>query len=62
VLRVRVGASPTDNQANTALIELLAKDLRIPKSSITIKSGHTAREKTLLVANMTEEGLRARWE
>lgn len=47
VLRVRVTAVPDKGKANAAVIALLAKALGIPKSSITLVSGETARLKTV---------------
>lgn len=47
VLRLRVTAVPDKGKANAAVIALLAKALGLPKSSITIVSGETARLKTL---------------
>ncbi|MDR1358509.1 MAG: DUF167 domain-containing protein [Coriobacteriales bacterium] len=48
-LLVRLSSAPTDGKANAALIKLLAKELALPKSSITIKSGHASRHKILFV-------------
>ena len=50
VLRLRVSAVPDKGRANQAVIGLLAKLLRISKSSISLKSGDTSRLKTLLLA------------
>jgi uncharacterized protein (TIGR00251 family) len=47
VLRIRVTAVPDRGKANAAVIALLAKALGIPKSSITLVSGVTARLKTV---------------
>lgn len=47
VLRVRVAAVPDKGKANAAVIALLAKALRVPKSSITVVAGETARLKTI---------------
>jgi len=49
VLRVRVKAVPDKGKANAAVIALLAKTLGLPKSSVTLESGETARLKTVLV-------------
>ena len=49
-LKVSVTAVPEGGKANAALIRLLAKSWGLPKSAISIKSGATARTKTLLVA------------
>ena len=45
-LKVYVTAAPEDNQANKAIIELLAKKISLPKSSVTLKSGGTHRLKS----------------
>jgi uncharacterized protein YggU (UPF0235/DUF167 family) len=49
VLGVRVKAVPEDGKANAAVTALLAKALRVSKSSISVIAGHTARQKTLAV-------------
>jgi uncharacterized protein (TIGR00251 family) len=55
VLRIRVAAVPDKGRANAAVIALLAKQLRLPKSSMTLVSGETARMKTVLVEGSFEE-------
>jgi hypothetical protein len=50
VLKVRVSAVPERGKANEALVELLAKELRIAKSLISIRSGETSRLKTVFIA------------
>lgn len=50
VLRVRVRAVPDRGKANAAVVVLLSKALGVPKSSITVVVGETARLKTLAVA------------
>lgn len=47
VLKVAVAAPPVDGAANAALIALLAKRLKIPKSSVALIAGATARVKRL---------------
>jgi uncharacterized protein (TIGR00251 family) len=54
-LAVRVTAPPVDNKANAALITLLAKKLRLPKSRISIHSGEKSRNKTLMVNDAARE-------
>jgi uncharacterized protein (TIGR00251 family) len=54
-LRARVTAVPEDGKANKALIALLAKLLRQPKSAITIISGETARKKILRIEGDPED-------
>lgn len=46
-LEVRVAAAPADGAANDEVIKLLAKALDLPKSSLAIASGHTARLKRI---------------
>jgi uncharacterized protein len=54
VLRLRVAAVPDKGKANAAVSALLAKTLGIPKSSVALVSGETARFKTVLIAAPTE--------
>jgi len=49
VLKIAVTAVPEDGKANKAVIALLAKRLKLPKSAFEIASGHAARRKTLLI-------------
>ena len=46
-LEVRVSAPPADGQANEAVVKLLSKQLGIPRSSVTIVGGETARHKRI---------------
>jgi hypothetical protein len=48
-LKVYVTAVPEDNKANKALIALLAKTFKIPKSSLQIISGKTDRRKVVRI-------------
>lgn len=48
-LKIRVSAPPQDGKANAALIALLAKVLDLPKSSIEIVAGETARLKRIAI-------------
>ena len=59
MLKVRVAAPPADGKANAALVALLAKTLNIPKSAVTIRSGHGAKAKVLHLAG-TPDDLAAR--
>ena len=49
MLKLRVAAAPTDGAANKAVVKLVAKFLGLPKSAVTIRSGETARVKTLAI-------------
>ena len=46
-LRVRVQAPPVDGAANAALVELLADSLGVPRRSVRVVSGETARLKVV---------------
>jgi uncharacterized protein (TIGR00251 family) len=45
--KVRVTAQPQDGRANDAVLDLLARRLELPRRSVSIVSGHTAREKII---------------
>jgi uncharacterized protein len=60
VLKISLTAPPVDGQANEACIEFLAKLLKVPRSSVTIASGHTGRHKVIRVAGVTAEQVRER--
>lgn len=48
-LRAAVHAAPVDGAANTAVRELVAVALAVPKSQVQLVRGATARKKTLRV-------------
>ncbi|MDH3595933.1 MAG: DUF167 family protein [Rhodospirillales bacterium] len=50
VLKVRVTEPPEGGKANTALVKLLAKTWKLPKTTIGIVAGHGQRQKTLLIS------------
>lgn len=54
-LKVKITAQPIENKANKALIEFLAKKLKVAKSNIKIIKGELNKEKTLLILNIDEE-------
>ena len=49
-LKVWVSAAPEDGKANAALIRLLAKKSRLPKSSFAVALGHAQRGKVIEIA------------
>ena len=58
-LAVRLAAPPVEGAANAELIAFLSKTLDVPKSSVTLASGATARIKTLrIVGNSVADRLR----
>jgi uncharacterized protein (TIGR00251 family) len=45
--KVRVSAAPERGRANDAVVELLARRLRVPRSSLSVVSGRTGRDKVV---------------
>lgn len=48
-LKVSINAVPEDGKANKELIAFLAKSWKLPKSALSILSGHTSRLKIILI-------------
>ena len=44
-LKIKLTAPPVDNKANKALTEYLSKLLKVPKSTVILKSGETSKNK-----------------
>lgn len=55
IIKVKITALPIDGKANKALVELFAKNFKIPKTSIEILKGETSKEKTILFKTMDED-------
>ncbi len=47
--KVRVTAPPEDGRANEAVLRLLADALSLPRKALTLVSGHTARDKIVVL-------------
>jgi uncharacterized protein (TIGR00251 family) len=60
VLRVRVKAPPVDGAANTALVQLLAKMVGVPKSKVALIAGATARNKVVEIDGLSCDELKKR--
>ena len=58
VLKAGVTAPPEGGKANKALIGMLAKAWRLPKTSISVQSGAAHRQKTLFIEGDTKRLLR----
>jgi uncharacterized protein YggU (UPF0235/DUF167 family) len=58
MLKVRVSVAAEDGAANAAVLALLAKALRRPKSALSLVAGHTARVKRV-EAEVTQAELEA---
>lgn len=59
VLRIRVQAAPVDGKANDALIRFLADALDLPRSAVSIVTGHAGRRKTVDIAGSQVTGEQA---
>ena len=60
VLKVSLTAPPIDGKANQACIEFCAKLLKVPRSSVTIASGQSSRQKVIRVIGLSAEEVRQR--
>lgn len=59
-LKVRVSAPPVEGEANEALERLLAKVLKVSKSSVRVVSGTTARLKQVEISELEQDEALAR--
>ena len=61
-LKLSLTSPPVDGRANEACIEFFAKLLMVPRSSVTIASGQTSRQKVIRVTGLSAEEVRRRIE
>jgi len=59
-LKVRVKAAPVEGAANDELTKLLAKRLKVARSSVEVVRGHTARSKRVRVTGIGLEEVEER--
>jgi uncharacterized protein len=59
-LKVSLTAPPIDGRANEACIEFFANLLKVSRSSVTIASGLSSRNKVIRVAGLSVEEVRKR--
>lgn len=59
-IKVRLSASPVDNEANNALIEFLSDILGVPKSKLDIVAGNTGRDKLISILDMDADTVHQR--
>lgn len=52
LVKVYVTSPPADGEANQAVVETVAKSLKIAKSRVELVKGHTSREKTLAIQGL----------
>lgn len=62
-LKISLTAPPVEGKANEACVDFLANFLKVPRSSVTIASGESSRNKVVRIAGMhaseIEQRLRA---
>jgi uncharacterized protein len=59
-LKLSLTAPPVEGRANQAVIEFFAELFEIPRSSVTIASGETNRNKVVRIAGLTKAAVAAR--
>ncbi len=59
-VRVRVKCAPVDGKANKELVETLADEFGLAKSSVVFKSGETSKQKRILLRGVTAAAVAAR--
>ena len=59
-LRVYTTSAPADGEANAAVVKLVAKALKVPKSRISIKRGRASRDKLLTIGGLDPKELSRR--
>ncbi len=59
-LKLALTAPPIEGRANQAAIEFFAELFEIPRSSVTIASGETSRNKVVRIAGLTKTAVAAR--
>lgn len=59
-LKVSLTTPPLQGRANEACVEFFAKLLKVPRSSVTIASGRSSRNKVIRVTGVTSQHVRER--
>ena len=57
-LKVRVAAPPVDGKANAAVVVLLAQELGVARSAVSITAGEGSRDKVVLIQGVSVEQVR----
>ncbi|MFL5931404.1 MAG: DUF167 domain-containing protein [Gaiellaceae bacterium] len=60
--KIRVAAPPEDGRANAAVVRLLADALGVPARTISVVSGHGARDKLVELAGIAPDEIDRRLE
>ena len=58
-MKIRLSAPAIENLANDALIELLSRVLKTPKSAVRIRSGEQSRTKRVEILGVTPQQVRS---
>ena len=58
-MKIRLSAPAIENRANDALIELLSRVLKMPKSAVRIRSGEQSRTKRVEILGVTPQQVRS---
>lgn len=58
-IKVSVTAPPVDGEANAAVVELIARALRLPKSAVEVVAGATSKRKTVCITGATRAAVEA---
>lgn len=56
-LRIRIAAAPVEGAANEELVKVLARAFGLPKRNVTIRSGHSAKQKRVRIDGATHDDL-----
>ena len=59
-LKVSLTSPPLEGRANEACVKFFAKLLKVPRSSVTIASGRSSRNKVIRVTGITSQHVRER--
>jgi uncharacterized protein len=57
-IKVSLTSPPVAGRANEACIEFFAKLLKVPRSSVTIASGQSSRQKVIRVIGLSAEAIK----
>ena len=53
--KVRVAEPPEDGRANEAVLKLLAETLDVPRARVTLVSGHSSRDKLVVLDGVEQK-------
>ena len=59
-VKVRIRCAPVDGKANKELVETLADEFGLAKSSVVFKSGETSKQKRILLRGVSAASVAAR--